>query len=148
MTPPDITPTVAQISALERTRTVTEGSNEVGVFNSQTRPTDTEVMALATIAVSMLRTQPVWLQTQATAALLTCLLLEESYFRDAAGVAVFRDLLMRQGYIISLSGQFGGEPVMERQIDTVMMRSSMTEYDPWYPKPVPVRDWPYTGANP
>lgn len=148
MTPPDITPTVAQISALERTRTVTDGGNEVGTFNSTTRPTDTEVMNLAGIAVLMLRGQPMWLQTQAIAALLTCLLIEESYFRDANGVAVFRDLLMRQGYIIPLSGAGGGESVNERVIDSVLMRSGMTEYDPYYPPPIPLKDWPYTGANP
>jgi hypothetical protein len=144
---PDITPTVEQVSALERTRTVGEGGADLGVFNSETRPTDTEVLTVAAIAVEMLDSQPAWLQTQAVATILTCLLIEESYFRDATQIAMYRDLLMRLGFIIRVGGSGGGDPVEERRLDTVMMRPGMTEYDPWYPLPVPVPNWPVDGMN-
>lgn len=147
MTLPDITPTVDQVASLLRTRTVTEGGAELSTFDETTRPKASEVLTIAATAVSGLNGQPIYLRTQYIATLLTCLLIEESYFRDAAGVAVFRDLLMRSGYIIPLSGQFGGEPINERTVDTVMMRPGFTEYDPFYPKPVPPADWPYDGAN-
>lgn len=143
----DITPTLQQISVLERTRTVTDAGVEVGTFSGLTRPTDTEVMELAAFAVGMFLKQPTWLQTQENVALMTCLLIEESFFRDNDGVARFTALLARQGYIVAQPGQFGGEPVEERNIDTVMLRPGFTEYDPWYAKPVPLANWPYDGNN-
>lgn len=47
----DYSPALAQVGALERTRTKTAGGQELGTFTPDTKPTDAEVTALIAMAL-------------------------------------------------------------------------------------------------
>jgi hypothetical protein len=86
-----ITPSVADVSALERTRTYHDDLTEVSVFDSQTRPTDVECSELITQAVGeMLAVLPsnvdaAWNEPiRAAIALRAAQLVEVSYYREQA----------------------------------------------------------------
>lgn len=84
------TPTVADVAALVKTRTVDRYGNRIGTFTADTRPTDDEVEALIAIAASVgvgvsigyAVPQELWDAVKSVIALRTALLLEISYFND------------------------------------------------------------------
>lgn len=97
-----ITPSVDDVAALERTRTVDEGGNEQGTFTPDTRPTDSEVQALIDEAIPQVLAQlrptfpeSYYGQVTHSIALYTAILIEGSFFREQlneGSVALWRNL--------------------------------------------------------
>jgi hypothetical protein len=95
ITPDLITPTLAQVTMLERSRTRDPNvGTDFTQFTSQTEPTDTEVTALMAEAANLVLVNfhPAigpehYPQIQTAAALLTAILIEGSFFRNQAETA-------------------------------------------------------------
>jgi hypothetical protein len=86
-----VTPSVGDVAALERTRTIHDDGSEVSTFDANTRPTDVEVTVLisqatdAVIGRLPLRVDTVWYASIRRAiALRAAQLVEVSYFREQA----------------------------------------------------------------
>jgi hypothetical protein len=139
-----IRPTVEEVAALERTRTVGEMGAELGTFTTETRPTALEVEALVDQAMEAILGQlPVWFgityyqRTRHAVALYAAILIEGSYFReklDEGSVELYRELL--RTHIGNLRAQIDADPVGEggvvgsRGVDSVVVRSTMSDWDP------------------
>lgn len=120
----DWTPSVADVGNVLRARTKTSNGVEIGTFNSDTRPTDTQVLGLIADGVSDisivtgddLPTQ-VWQNAKSTAALATALKVELGYFPEQIGTGrspyaaikvLFDDGLKRLLTAIELINSGGG----------------------------------------
>jgi hypothetical protein len=89
-----VTPTVDQVAALERTRTVDDAGNELSTFTADTRPTDVEAEALTLQAASEVLSQlppcipPAYYDgVRAVVALRAASLIELSYYREQQSAA-------------------------------------------------------------
>lgn len=85
----DYTPTLAQVGALLRTRTKDSSGNEIGTFNSDTRPTDTDVNELIAQAVDTFALRAgtdipdiLFQEAQRLVAMRAAMLVEVSYFPE------------------------------------------------------------------
>jgi hypothetical protein len=93
--PSDVTPTLADVVLLERSRTRhPDDGTDVGTFDATTEPTDVEVTALITEATNLVLTNfhPAispehYDQIKTAVALLTAILIEGSFFRNQAETA-------------------------------------------------------------
>lgn len=100
----DFTPTVADVGAILRARTKDSNGNELGTFNEETRPTDTEVTALIAHGVRRViakvgseicegdgteaakeRTTELYEDAKDLAAVATAMRVERSYFPEQIG---------------------------------------------------------------
>jgi hypothetical protein len=86
-----ITPSVADVAALERTRTIHDDLTEVSTFDSQTRPSDVECQELIQQSLGEMLTilpacvDPAWNgPIRAAIALRAAQLVEVSYYREQA----------------------------------------------------------------
>jgi len=104
--PADVTPTIADVAALERTRMVDDGGTDQATFGPNTRPTDVEVQALIDDSVPVILTQlrptfPASFNDQVAnaVALYAAILVEGSYYREqinSGSVALYRALYEEQ----------------------------------------------------
>lgn len=139
-----VTPTVADVALLEHTRTLDTGSNELGAFTSDTRPTDTEVQALIAQAVTIvLAPLPDYFQeslydrVRQAVALQTALLIESSFYREQANTGTIVALGQAlSGMLSAIEADAGGARSSAR-VDSIVLRSTIAEYDPYYPLPPP-----------
>lgn len=145
-----IRPTVQMVADLVRVRVVHEGAEtqSVNVFDDTTFPTEEDVERLIDQGTAAIWTQvpgslaePWPPAAQHLAALYVAILIETSYYREQLTddmVSMYRDLLTSgiKGLGASVEETSDEEP--SRQIDTVVMRSVMTnplEYQLWQDMP-------------
>lgn len=145
--PTGIRPTVDEVAALERTRTIGEGSEDEGTFNDNTHPTAAEVEALIDQAVDAVLNQlPVAIsetyypQTRHAITLYTAILVEGSYHREQiseGSVALWRALM--ENTIVRLQATLdvegAGAGAGARRVDSVIARTVMADYDLAYLPP-------------
>lgn len=96
----EIRPTVDDVAALERTRTVTTAGVVHATFDTQTRPTAVQVDQLIDLALETILAQPEAVWSLHNVALLAAIFVETSFFRetlDEGPVSVYRDLLVGAG---------------------------------------------------
>jgi hypothetical protein len=108
-----VTPTISDVSLLERTRTIDASSGEdVGTFNANTRPTDRDVQQIITVALSEVlaalpsNVDPIWYPAiRRAVALRSAVAIETSFYREQASESgssaaqYATDLTMLQGLV-------------------------------------------------
>lgn len=145
-----VTPSVAEVSLLEATRTIDESGTQLGVFTSDTQPTDTQCEGLIAQAVILVLTplpdylqQSLYPRIRQAIALQAAILIETSFYREQANagsvVAMTQSLRMAVAAIEEDAGGAGSS----QRVDSIVERSTMTDYDPYYPMPPP----PYVGGG-
>jgi hypothetical protein len=104
-----VTPSVDDVAALSRTRTVEAGGSDPGTFTTDTQPSDQEVSDLIDQAVEVVLSQLPTLfpagyypQVRHAAALYAALLIEGSYFREQLNEGSAQ--LWRQLYDAAITG--------------------------------------------
>lgn len=139
-----VAPTLDQVAALERTRTVDENGNDQPTFTASTHPTATEAMNIIAQATQAILTRlpvsiPEVLYGRVThaIALYAAVLIEGSYFREQisqGSVSLYMGLM--DTLLQTLSEVAGGQR-QGRRVDSVVMRGTQAEYMPYYPLPPP-----------
>lgn len=138
-----VTPTVDDVAVLCATRTIDTGGTQLGTFTSDTVPTDLQVQSLILQAVTLvLAPLPDYLQqslypriTQAVR-LQAVVLLETSFYREQANAGSIVALTSALDALLRAIEQDAGGGPAER-VDSIVMRSTMAEYDPLYVMPPP-----------
>jgi len=89
--PTQVTPSVADVAILERTRTIHDDGSEVSTFDSETRPTDVEVSELIDQALGEVcgmvpsNVDPIWYPAiRRLVTLRSAALVEVSFYREQA----------------------------------------------------------------
>ncbi|HEY1437361.1 MAG TPA: hypothetical protein VGG82_07650 [Casimicrobiaceae bacterium] len=139
-----ITPTVGDVALLTHTRTLNEAGDEVGTYDADTRPTDVECAAVITQAMqTVLSVLPFQFSAAAyprvkqAVTLQAAIYVEFGFYREqaVAGSAA--------GYTAALSATIAGIQLIiggggaGTRVDSPVVRSTMTDYDPYYPAPPP-----------
>jgi hypothetical protein len=93
-----VTPTVEDVAALERTRTIGTGGEDVGTFTTETHPTDGEVEALIDEALDVVLDQlpdhidPLWYAPiRRVVALRAAVSLDTSYYREQSPASAWSE---------------------------------------------------------
>jgi hypothetical protein len=138
-----VTPTQEEVALLERTRTIDEAGAEHTTFTDKTRPTKDEADSLIKQALEITLSElpdylpeSVYLRIQQAVALRAAVLVEISFYReqyDRGSAKSYEAMYFR---LIDSIQEQGGLGVGSR-VDTPIMRSSMSEYQPDYPAPPP-----------
>ena len=144
-----VSPTVKDVAMLEHTRTIDAGGNEVGDFTTDTRPTDADVTLLIGQAATMILDQ---LDSQVAPALYpaireavtleTAILVESSFFREQmneGAVSMYNTILagMIRMLQVKTGTATGSGAGGVSEVDCVMVRGVMAEWDPFLPEPPP-----------
>jgi hypothetical protein len=126
-----VTPTVEDVAALERTRTVDDTGNDIGEFTSATRPTDVECKELIDQArndvLAQLRraVDPVhYPQILHIVAYYAAMLVEVSYYREQTGQRAEEYATLFTQSLTNLQTQ------IERDVELAGLLGSM---EPWQP---------------
>lgn len=139
-----VTPSIQAVALLERTRTVDQSGAEQGTFTSTTRPTNDECDGIISQAVELaLADMPDYLpesiypRVLQAVALKAAVLIEASFYREqyTKGSAQYYEQAYEK-LLASIELISGGSGAGNR-VDSVMMRSTMAEYEPDYPLPPP-----------
>jgi hypothetical protein len=139
-----VTPNVADVALLAGTRTVDTSGTLVGTFNSDTNPTDVQVNGLIAQAVTMVLTplpdyfqESLYGRVKQAITLQAAILIETSFYREQANagsiVAMTAALAAMRA---AIEADAGGAAVSQR-VDTIVARSTIAEYDPYYVMPPP-----------
>jgi hypothetical protein len=125
------TPSVAEVSTLERTRTLDINDVDQEVFNDQTRPTATEVETLIKLGVNYVLSQlreafdPVhYPQVKFLVQLYVATMIEESYYREQAAGRT-------ELYVIQFTQ--GLENLSKRIEDDLVQGNLLGGMEPWHP---------------
>lgn len=139
-----VAPTVDDVALLVATRTMDSSSTQLGVFTDDTNPTDVQVQGLIDQAITLVLTplpdylpESLYGRIRQAVALQAAILEEISFYREQANA----------GSIVALSAQLatlqraiqedtGGAGVSSR-VDSIVVRSTMADYDPYYVMPPP-----------
>jgi hypothetical protein len=138
-----VTPGVDDVALLCATRTIDSAANQLGTFTSDTRPTDAQAGALiAQATVMVLAPLPDHLQTslyeriRQAVALQAAILVETSFYREQANtgtvVAMSNSLA---NMLRAIEQDAGGAAGVSQRVDSIVVRSTFAEYDPYYPMP-------------
>jgi hypothetical protein len=146
-----VTPAVADVALLCATRTIDSTTTQLGTFTADTNPTDVQCQALIAQAVTLaLAPLPDYLQPslygriREAAALQAAILVETSFYREQANAAALAAMIaLLQAMQTSIQADAGGAGAASRRVDSIVVRSTMTDYDPYYPMPPP----PAVGIN-
>jgi hypothetical protein len=139
-----VTPSVDEVALLCATRTIDESGTQLGTFTSDTNPTDVQCEGLIAQAVTMVLTplpdylqQSLYGRIQQAVALQAAILVETSFYREQANagsiVAMTTSLRLMLGAIQEDAGGAG----VSNRVDSIVVRSTMADYDPYYPMPPP-----------
>ena len=151
--PDAITPTVDDVALLIATRTIDEGGTQLVHFTSDTVPTDVQVQGLIAQATTLvLGALPNYLSSslygriKEAVAIQAAILVETSFYREQAnaGSIVELNALLRTA-LNQLEEDSGGGTGTSSRVDSIVVRSTMTDYDPYYPMPPPPAvgiEWP------
>lgn len=139
-----VTPTSDDVALLCATRTIDTSGTQLGTFTSDTNPTDTQTAALIDQAVTLvLAPLPDYLQEslyeriRQTAALQAAILVETSFYREQANTgSIVAMQAALTGMQRAIQEDAGGAGASQR-VDSVVVRSTMAEYDPYYVMPPP-----------
>ena len=139
-----VTPSPDDVALLCATRTIDESGTQLGVFTSDTNPTDAQVQGLIEQAVTLVLTPlPDYVQEnlygriQQAAALQAAVLVETSFYREqanAGSITALQSALAAMGKAIAIDA---GAPGGVGSVDSIVVRSTMAEYDPYYVMPPP-----------
>jgi hypothetical protein len=139
-----VTPSVGDVALFAATRTIDTSGDELGAFTSDTRPTDVQVNGLIAAAVTMVLTplpdyfqESLYGRVKQAIVLQTAILIETSFYREQANagsiVAMTAALAAMR---VAIEADAGGAAVSQR-VDTIVARSTIAEYDPYYVMPPP-----------
>jgi hypothetical protein len=139
-----VTPTLADVALLTHTRTIDESGAEVGIYNADTRPTDDEAEGVIAQAVqTVLAVLPfqfaeaAYPRVRQAVALQAAILIEYGFYREQAVAGSTTGFLAAYNAMMGgIQLAIGGGSVSSR-VDTPVCRSTMTDYDPYYPAPMP-----------
>jgi hypothetical protein len=145
-----VTPTVAEVALLEATRTIDSSGTQLGIFTSDTNPTDAQCEALIEQAVMMVLTPlPDYLQTslygriRQAVALQAAVLVETSFYREQANAGSIVSMTTALRAMLNALQEDSGGAGVSNRVDSIVARSTMTDYDPYYAMPPP----PYVGGG-
>jgi hypothetical protein len=145
-----VTPTSDDVALLVATRTIDSASNELGQFTTDTRPTDAQVDALIQQALTMVLTplpdrlqESLYPRIREAVAVQAAILVETSFYREQANTGTITALNTRLGAMLEAIQEDAGGAGVSNRVDSIVLRSTMTEYDPYYAlPPPPVVGWP------
>ena len=139
-----VTPTSDDVALLVATRTIDTAGDELGVFTDDTRPTDTQCDGLIQQAIEMVLTPlPNRMQAylypavQQAVALQAAILVETSFYREQANTGSITALQARLGSMLSAIEEDSGASGVSNRVDSIVVRSTMADYDPYYAMPPP-----------
>lgn len=145
-----VTPSVADVSLLCATRTIDTSGTQLGVFTSDTQPTDAQCAALITQATTLVLTPlPDYLQTslydriKQAIALQAAILVETSFYREQANAGSIVALSTSLRALLDAVQEDAGGAGVSNRVDSIVVRSTFAEYDPYYAMPPP----PVVGAG-
>ena len=133
-----VTPAMEDVALLEHTRTIDSVSNELGVFTDDTRPTDIECDAVIQQAAQTILGQlPMYVSASLYPRIKQAITyqaainVELGFYRDQPSTNLYQTILT--GLMTGLFNLVGGGATSTNasSVDTVVQRSTMTEYDPW-----------------
>jgi hypothetical protein len=139
-----VTPSVDDVALLCATRTIDTSGAQLGQFTSDTRPTDAQAGALIAQAATMVLAplpdhlqQSLYPRIRQSVALQAAILVETSFFREQAntGTVVAMSTSL-QSMLRAVQEDAGGAGVSQR-VDSIVVRSTFAEYDPYYQMPPP-----------
>jgi hypothetical protein len=139
-----VTPTSDDVALLVATRTIDEAGTQLGVFTADTNPTDVQCEGLIAQATTLvLGPLPDYLQEslygriKECVALQAAILVETSFYREQANAGSIVALTAAlRALLLGIQEDSGGAGVSNR-VDSVVVRSTMADYDPYYPMPPP-----------
>jgi hypothetical protein len=144
---PAVTPSVDDVALLLQTRTISAGGGPLSTFTDATRPSAEQVAGIIYQAIIVICEQfkqdvPTYLYPRVKQAIAfqAAVLVEDSFFREqvtngqsnAASYAALVTTIM--GNVVGDAGNAAGAA---RRVDSVVLRSTMTDYDEIYPLPPP-----------
>lgn len=149
------TPTSDDVALLVATRTIDSTGDELGTFTSDTRPTDVQTDALIGQALTMVLTplpdrfsSSLYDRVSQAVALQTAILVETSFYREQANTGSITALQARLGEMLTAVAEDAGGAGISNRVDSVVVRSTIADYDPYYsPPPPPVVGQPLPPAG-
>jgi hypothetical protein len=146
----EVTPSVDDVALLCVTRTIDSTSTQLGTFTSDTNPTDTQCAGLITQAVTMVLTplpdylqQSLYGRIRQAIALQAAVLVETSFYREQANAGSIVAMTTSLRLMLAAIQEDAGGAGVSNRVDSIVVRSTMTEYDPYYAMPPP----PYVGGG-
>lgn len=151
-----VTPSVDDVALLCATRTIDESGTQLGVFTDDTNPTDVQTQALIEQAVTLvLSPLPDYLQVSLysrisqAAALQAAILVETSFYREQANAGSIVAMQQTLAAMLSSIKEDSGGAGSSQRVDSIVVRSTMADYDPYYVMPPPpVVGGGWQGADP
>jgi hypothetical protein len=139
-----ITPSVSDVALLAGTRTIDTSGTLVGTFNSDTNPTDVQVNGLIAQAVTIVLTplpdyfqESLYGRVKQAITLQAAILIETSFYREQANAGSIVAMTAALGAMrAAIEADAGGAAVSQR-VDTIVARSTVADYDPFYVMPPP-----------
>jgi hypothetical protein len=139
-----VTPSSDDVALLVATRTIDSSGTELGEFTSDTRPTDAQADALIEQAVTMVLTplpdrfqESLYDRVKQAVALQTAILVETSFYREQANTGTITALSTRLGAMLNAIQEDSGGAGVSNRVDSIVARSTMADYDPYYAMPIP-----------
>lgn len=148
-----VTPVVQDVALLLQTRTVSAGGGPLQTWTDLTIPTAAQVTqqiqsALILVLSNLPADLPTYVYPQIKEAVRyqAAVLVEQSFFQEQvtsgnSAVKTYTTILL--SLIASIQQAAGDSRGGRRGVKSAVMRSTMTDYDPYYPKPPPaqVLEW-------
>lgn len=138
------TPSVDDVALLCATRTIDEAGDQLGVFTSDTNPTDVQAQALIEQAVMLVLTPlpdylpaSLYARIAQAAALQAAILVETSFYREQANSGSIVALTSALTAMLRSIAEDAGGGGASQRVDSVVVRSTMADYDPYYVMPPP-----------
>jgi hypothetical protein len=139
-----VTPNVDDVALLCATRTIDSSGVQLGTFTSDTNPTDVQCAALIVQATEIVLTPlPDYLQPSLYArirqavALQAAILVETSFYREQANAGTVVAMTAALRAMLAAVQEDAGAQGVSNRVDSIVVRSTMTDYDPYYPPPPP-----------
>ena len=137
-------PTSDDVALLEATRTIDTAGDELGEFTSDTRPTDVQTDALIQQALEMVLTplpdrvqENLYPRIRQAVALQAAILVETSFYREQANTGSITAMQSTLAAMLDSIQEDAGGAGNANQVDSVVVRSTMADYDPYYAMPPP-----------
>jgi len=140
-----VTPSVEQVALMERTRCVNQYGDDQGVFNDSTHPTYDEAQGIIAQAVELVLSEipdylpeSIYPRVLQAAIFKSAILIEASFYKEQykSGSAEYFETAYEK-LVTNLQGIAGGVEGQGKRVDSIMVRSSMAEYEPDYTLPPP-----------
>jgi hypothetical protein len=139
-----VTPTSDDVALLVATRTIDESGTQLGVFTADTNPTDEQCDGLIAQATTLvLGPLPDYLQEslydriKECVALQAAILVETSFYREQANAGTLVALTAALNALLRGVQEDSGGAGVSNRVDSIVVRSTMADYDPYYPMPPP-----------